>query len=90
MDSIPGLTCLYTKVIIRASGPTSTPAIRSSIVARGTRQTGIRLTDDDKAKIQAIQERHNLPSVAATIRYSLEMAYRMSRRNSEKKAGATT
>ena len=45
-------------------------------MAEGTTPTQIRLTESDKAKISAIQERFGLPSMAAAIRYSIETVHR--------------
>lgn len=39
-------------------------------------QTNIRLSDSDKAKIDAIRERFGLPSRTSAIRYAVETLYR--------------
>jgi hypothetical protein len=44
---------------------------------KGTTPTQIRLTDEDKAKIEAIRQRFGLPSMAAAIRYAVETVHRM-------------
>lgn len=41
-----------------------------------TKQSQIRLTDEDKAKIEAIRERMGLPSASSAIRYAVETMYR--------------
>lgn len=41
-----------------------------------TKQSQIRLSDDDKAKLKAIQEWLGLPSSSAAIRYAVRMIYR--------------
>jgi Arc/MetJ-type ribon-helix-helix transcriptional regulator len=38
----------------------------------GTTPIQVRLTDEDKAKVDAIRERFGLPSRAAAIRYAVE------------------
>jgi hypothetical protein len=46
-------------------------------VSKGTPNTPVRLTQADREKISAVQERYGLPSLAATLRFSLETVYRM-------------
>jgi Arc/MetJ-type ribon-helix-helix transcriptional regulator len=41
-----------------------------------TTPTQIRLTDQDKAKIEDIRERFGLPSMASAIRYAVETVHR--------------
>ena len=43
---------------------------------KGTNPTQIRLTEDDKSKIEDIRVRFGLPSMAAAIRYAIETAHR--------------
>lgn len=39
--------------------------------ARGTPNTPIRFTPEEKEKINGIKERHGLPSFAAAVRYAI-------------------
>lgn len=49
--------------------------------AKGTPLTPIRLTDEDRAKIEVIRGRHNLPNLAAVVRFLVDAeAKRLSRR----------
>lgn len=41
-----------------------------------TKQAQVRLTDADKAKIEAIRERMGLPSASSAIRYAVECLHR--------------
>ena len=45
-------------------------------MARGTRPTQIRLTEQDKAKVEEVRQRYGLPSSASAIRYAIEAVYR--------------
>jgi hypothetical protein len=46
-------------------------------MTRGTIPTQIRLTEEDKVKIDEIRERYGLPSMASAIRYAVETVHRM-------------
>lgn len=41
-----------------------------------TKQSQVRLTDADKAKVEAIRERMGLPSASSAIRFAVEKTYR--------------
>lgn len=41
-----------------------------------TKQSQVRLTDEDKAKIEVIREQMGLPSASSAIRYAIETVYR--------------
>lgn len=41
-----------------------------------TKQSQIRLSDDDKAKLTVIQDWFGLPSASAAIRYAVRLVYR--------------
>ena len=41
-----------------------------------TKQSQVRLTDSDKAKVEAIREHWGLPSASAAIRHAVECHYR--------------
>lgn len=43
---------------------------------KGTPATPIRLTAEDKAKVEGIRERMGLPSAAAAIRYAIDREHR--------------
>lgn len=55
------------------------PAVttRAPKKAPGTTPTQVRLTDDDKAVLEAIRVRYGLPSLSAAIRYSAQTAFRL-------------
>jgi hypothetical protein len=43
----------------------------------GTTPTQVRLTDEDKADIEAIRSRFGLPSIASTLRYCVQSTKRV-------------
>ena len=49
-----------------------------------TTNTPVRLTESDRAKIEAVRERYGLPSLAAAIRFSVESEYRRLKKSSTK------